>query len=256
MESVPNVPRKTEAESKRKVVFAPLKKRRAFEEISIDIKRMIFSGKLKPGDALPSEGELAAQFCVSRQTVREALRRLELSGFVVVQKGASGGPFVVDTILESIGALFVDAFLFKRMGTSDLTEARLEIEKMVLNNVFKAKDSEAIARMRRNEEEAARKLDEGVPAFEENLNFHKLMASATGNFMFVILMESTMTVVAHFHSVLRIGVNTVRGAHKAHLRIIDAIEKGDQRRADWSWKSIYSRSTICTSTCRSGPDID
>ena len=235
MESVPNVPRKTEAESKRKVVFAPLKKRRAFEEISIDIKRMIFSGKLKPGDALPSEGELAAQFCVSR---RRCARRCAGSSCLALwwsRRGASGGPFVVDTILESIGALFVDAFLFKRMGTSDLTEARLEIEKMVLNNVFKAKDSEAIARMRRNEEEAARKLDEGVPAFEENLNFHKLMASATGNFMFVILMESTMTVVAHFHSVLRIGVNTVRGAHKAHLRIIDAeLEKGDQRRAEWN----------------------
>lgn len=74
-----------------KPIFEPFKNnKRAFEEVSSSIKSLIFKGILQPGDKLPSEGELANQFNVGRQTVREALRILELSGFIKVQKGFGG----------------------------------------------------------------------------------------------------------------------------------------------------------------------
>jgi GntR family transcriptional regulator, transcriptional repressor for pyruvate dehydrogenase complex len=218
-------------EKRSSVTFAPLKPRRAFEEISTEIKRMIFSGTLKPGEGLPSETQLAGQFGVSRHTVREALRRLELSGFIVVQKGASGGPVVVDTILTSISDLFLDAFQLKRMTTTDLTRARLDIERMVLKNVFEQNDKKAIAIIRGALEETRRKLDLGIRVFEDNMEFHKLLAGATGNYVYVILVESLMTVVAHFHSILRIGRRTIRSGYEFHQRILDAIENDDQATA-------------------------
>jgi GntR family transcriptional repressor for pyruvate dehydrogenase complex len=241
-------------ERKSSVTFAPLKPRRAFEEISTEIKRMIFSGTLKPGEGLPSETQLAGQFGVSRHTVREALRRLELSGFIVVQKGASGGPVVVDTILTSISDLFLDAFQLKRMTTDDLTRARLDIEKMVLKNVFKENDKEAIADIREALAETRRKLDKGIRTFEDNLEFHRLLAKATGNYVYVILMESLMTVVAHFHSILRIGIRTIRSGYEFHQRILDAIEDGDQSTAqaelekdilevDHTYRNVQKRSS-------------
>ena len=67
-----------------KILFAPIKSTRTFEEISLGIKRLIFKGALKPGDKLPSETELARQFNVGRQTVREALRLLELSSLILI----------------------------------------------------------------------------------------------------------------------------------------------------------------------------
>ena len=66
-------------------IFEPLRTKRAFEEISAEIKRLIFSDKLKPGDRLPSEIELAGQFGVSRHTIREALRGLEIRSQAVPQ---------------------------------------------------------------------------------------------------------------------------------------------------------------------------
>lgn len=213
------------------IVFAPLQTKRAFEEISAEIKRMIFSGVLNPGDILPSEVHLARQFGVSRQTVREALRRLETSGFIVTQKGASGGPVVVDTILNSMNDLFLDAFQAKKVTTEELTRARLDIEKIVLKNIFKEKDKAEIALIRQFLEETTEKLERGIDAFEDNARFHKLLAKATKNYVFVILMESLMTVVAHFHSVLKIDMTTIKSANIAHLRIIDAIEKDDEPRA-------------------------
>jgi len=58
-------------------LFKPIRGKRTFEEISSEIKRLIFDGVLKPGDKLPSEIELAKMFAVGRQSVREALRLLE-----------------------------------------------------------------------------------------------------------------------------------------------------------------------------------
>jgi DNA-binding FadR family transcriptional regulator len=213
------------------VVFPQIRTKRAFEEVSAEIKRTIFSGVLKPGDILPSEQQLADQFGVSRQTVREALRRLEASGFIATQKGASGGPVVVDTILDSMKDLFLDAFLVKQITTEELTTARLDIEKMVLKNVFKVKDKGEISRIRQTLEEAKRKLDRGIDGFEDNVRFHKLLARATRNYVFVILVESLMTVVAHFHSMLAMDLTTIKSAHKAHFLILDAIEKDDEPRA-------------------------
>jgi GntR family transcriptional regulator, transcriptional repressor for pyruvate dehydrogenase complex len=222
--------RKAANSDKEKVaaLFAPLKPRRAFEEISAEIKRMIFSGVLKPGDRLPSETELGNQFAVSRQTIREAIRRLELAGFIVIQKGASGGPIVVNTILNTISDSFLDAFQMKNMTTDELTKARLEVEKMVLKNALTTIGQDDIAKIREGINEANRKIAQGLTPFGDDLNFHKQLARATGNRIFVILVEALMAAVAHFMSFLSIGVEWSKRANKAHERILGAIEKGDE----------------------------
>lgn len=211
--------------------FRPLRPKRAFEDISAEIKRLIFSGVLKQGDVLPSETTLAAQFGVGRQTVREALLRLRLAGFIVVQQGATGGAVVTDTVLNSISDLFLDAFCVKKMTTDHLTRVRLDIEKVILKNVFVTNDREAIGRIRQGVQEAAEKFRKHLRPFNDQLRFHTLLAEATGNYVYVILAESLMSVVAHFHSVLRIGMSTIKRAQAAHERIIDALEKGDEARA-------------------------
>ena len=120
-----------------KPVFTPIKNnKRAFEKVSSRIKSLIFKGVLQPGDKLPSEGELAKQFNVGRQTVREALRILELSGFIKVQKGFGGGPVIKNTILANITDLFLDAFQVEKISIEEFTEARLMIEKAILNKAF------------------------------------------------------------------------------------------------------------------------
>ena len=53
-------------------LFKPIESKRAFEEVAEQVKGLIYSGTLKPGDKLPCERELAAQFNVARMVVREA----------------------------------------------------------------------------------------------------------------------------------------------------------------------------------------
>ncbi len=138
---------------------------------------------------------------------------------------------MVDTILQSISSLFLDAFQMKNMTTDELTRARLEIEKMVLKNVFGVITKEEIALMRESVREAKRKLEDGLTPFEDDLRFHKLLAKATKSHVFVIIVESLMAVVAHFMSFLNIGAETSVKANRAHGRILDAIESGDEAAA-------------------------
>ena len=78
------------------LAFQQVKTRRVFEEICEQIRQRLATGALKPGDKLPAERELALEFKVSRPAVREALRTLEISGIVSLQKGVKGGAFIRD----------------------------------------------------------------------------------------------------------------------------------------------------------------
>ena len=88
-----NVKRKTPVRvaTPRRVEFSRIRNLRAFEEIADQIRKEISDRRLRAGDRLPPERELAEQFGVSRNTLREALRSLENAGLLRLQKGATGG---------------------------------------------------------------------------------------------------------------------------------------------------------------------
>ena len=77
-----------------KMTFSPVQVGRAGEEVALQIEAAILDGRLAPGDRLPSERELQAQFGTGRGVVREALKALKQKGLVEVRKGAKGGAFV------------------------------------------------------------------------------------------------------------------------------------------------------------------
>jgi GntR family transcriptional repressor for pyruvate dehydrogenase complex len=72
----------------------PVKTVRAFENVCDQIRQQIAAGILMPGDKLPPERELAQEFNVGRPAMREALRTLEITGVIALQKGATGGAFI------------------------------------------------------------------------------------------------------------------------------------------------------------------
>ncbi len=211
-------------------LFKPIKAKRTFEEVSTEIKSLIFKSVLKPSDKLPSEIALARQFNVGRQTVREALRILELSGFITIRKGARGGPIISDTISNTISNSFLDAIQMKSINIGELTLARLEIEKVVLNHAINNADSSDIKDLQENVLKAKRKTENRFQAFSENIEFHKLLAEASKNHVFVIVIQSIMAVVADFLSRLEPNLEKSKRVVKAHEDILNAIisKRGDE----------------------------
>ena len=225
-------------------LFDPIKTERTFERVSTKIKGLIFDGILAPGDRLPSETELAQQFDVGRQTIREALRILELSGFITIQKGGSGGPLIRTTILNTINNLFLDAFRLEKVTTEELTLARIEIEKVVLGHAIDLADDQDILGLRENIQMARKKIDQNIMAIDENVEFHNLLARASRNHVFVMVVGSIMAVVRDhtsrltastegMKSFLKLNESVIlsRNAVDIHEEIVNAILKKNREKA-------------------------
>ena len=183
-----------------KHVFTPIKSPRTFEEVSNQIKKLIFDGVFKAGDKLPPETELAQQFNVGRQSIREAMRILELSGFISIHKGGGGGAIIKDTISSTISELFLDAFQLEKITLEELTIARFEIEKIVLKYAVKNADESDIESLQENIRRSREKIENNLLAVDENIRFHKLLARASKNHLFVIVVEAVTMAIRHFMS--------------------------------------------------------
>lgn len=206
----------------------PLQQKRAFEEVSREIKRQIFKGFLKPGDRMPSENELANRFNVGRQTIREALRYLELSGFITTSKGGAGGAIIVDTVLNTISNSLLDALQMKKISLSELITARLEIEKIVLKQMMIHCDDSDIEALKNNVLEARKKIENKRVAFYENVQFHKLLARASKNHLFMVMMETIMTVMADFLSRRQSNFRLTSKVVSEHEELLNAIIRRDE----------------------------
>jgi GntR family transcriptional repressor for pyruvate dehydrogenase complex len=215
----------------KKQLFSPIDNKRAFESVSLEIKKLILSGTLKPGDRLPSEAEIAAQFNVGRQTVREALRILELSGFISIQKGYGGGPVVKDTIINRVASLLLDAFQMEKISIAKITAARVGIEKAVLDSVIDNAEESDLNSLRDNIDKAWDRVENGLACIEENIEFHRLLAGASKNPVFVIVIEAILALVRNFHTLQLPDADTCEGAVKSHQDLLKAIIKKDRGKA-------------------------
>jgi len=217
--------------AKQKDIFIPIRGQRAFEEIASQIKKLVFKGILKPGERLPSEMDLAGRFNVSRQTIREGLRILELSGFIKVQKGYGGGTFIKDTTLNKMGDLFVDTLRLEKITIEDLTVVRLENERIILNYAIDLADEKDIKALHENILRAKADLKKNKMATAANFEFHKLLAKASKNNVRVILVELILVALSHMLSRRPPNFETTRSAIEYHDKILEAIIKKDRAAA-------------------------
>lgn len=183
-------------------MFAPVKARRIFEEVVAQIREQIVSGQLKPGDKLPAERDLALQFNVSRNAVREALRVLEIAGTVKLRKGVSGGAFITASDPKVIAASLQDMLHLGRITAHQLTEARIWIESVIARIVCQTGTAEDFDRLDSNIARARRLLQQGRhrERVEVNIEFHNLMAEATRNPVLILNMAMLMDIMRYFAS--------------------------------------------------------
>jgi GntR family transcriptional repressor for pyruvate dehydrogenase complex len=183
------------------VEFRPIKTPRAFEEIAEQIRMELSKRRLRPGDRLPAERTLAEQFGVSRNTLREALRALENSGLLRLQKGASGGAFVRESTGDAIVTGLRDMFHLGAIAPEHLTEARVLIESIAVRSACERATAGDIAALKTNIASAERAAREKINFYAQaaiHLDFHRIIARATKNPVMVIVMEALIDVMQHF----------------------------------------------------------
>jgi len=209
----------------------PLKKVRLSDQVTDALKQMISEEEFKPGDKFYSENELTKKLQVSRSSIREAVRILEVTGFVTVKHGK--GIFISNSIGEGFGA-FTDWMKNHEPSLIEHFEVRLII------------DPKAAASAARNAKESdIRVLEEAYAEFVRNFKagntsglieadkiFHRTLAKSTQNRTLYLLMK-TMTEtlsegwITSLHIPGRIEKTIVE-----HGNVIQAIKSGDPEAAE------------------------
>ncbi len=212
-------------------LFEPVEQQRTYQNIAERIKKAIFDGEVKPGDKLPPELELARQFHVGRQTIREALRILEISGFITIRVGSNGGSIIENTVLSKLGDSFLNAIKMEEVTLNDIAKARLEVERSIIRYVIENAKEEDIEALQQNLRKAKARLNQSLPVTLINVEFHKLLAKASRNPIFVIVMEAIMAFGIEYLSRSNITLGQSRKSYEEHLHIVEAIRSKDGERA-------------------------
>lgn len=161
-------------------MFVPVQSKRLYQQVAEQIQEMILDGRLKSGDKLLSERTMAEQFNVSRNSIREAIRALEILGIVESRQG--GGNFIVagksDCLFQPLSIMFK---LYNGTFT-DLLEIRrgLEMEAAALaaKRITPDKAAEIVSIM-----ETLRYADSEQCSVEADQQLHLLIADISGNIM-------------------------------------------------------------------------
>ena len=154
--------------------------RRRYEDIVQEFHALIRSGDLEHGARLPSERALAEQFQVSRSSVREAIRSLELQGLVVTKRGS--GTFINTEDLDSIVALLAST-LSSGPGSpdtlDDIFEVRHVLEPQISAMAALRASPQEIEDMTQILEEQERQIADGQTGVDADTAFHFSLATAT-----------------------------------------------------------------------------
>ena len=207
-------------------IFRPVRQLRVFEEIVAQLKQSILMGRFKPGDKLPTERDLVEQFQVSRVAIREALRTLENSGFIVTRQGASGGAYVTDLSFEFLANAFVDLFLADKISIPELHRVRLIIEPEIAKLAALAITPEYAQQLKKAleaEETSAASLSEDIKI---KTVVHYILAEMCGNRFLEAIVRSSMKLT---HTLIEMVNPDPRTMHPAgmHRPIVEAVLTGN-----------------------------
>lgn len=211
---------------------APLAPQRLSDRLADDLRRQIEAGSVQPGQRLPTEAALAAQYAVSRTVVREAVSRLRSSGLLVARQGS--GMYVAAQ--DAARPLDFDSRVLADLAAViDVVEVRRALE----SEVAALAATRATAPQRRAIQAALAKADasiaSGSATVDEDLAFHQAVAEAAGNPQFPRLLKhleqylrDAMAVTRRNESQRAEYIAQVRQEHQA---IADAIQARDAEAA-------------------------
>lgn len=211
--------------------FKPIKQTRASGEVLVQLKEAILLGRYKFGDKLPSERELTEQFQVSRGVVREAIRVLEMSGFVIIRQGPAGGAYVAEWAFDHLGGGFLDLYLSGRVTIPQLNRVRLHIEPEVAR-LAAMNVTDAFSRQLQEDAAAEREPTQFRAEYRNRLTkVHLTLLEMCGNYLFEVIVNSMVSLTHRIVAAIEPEDQNALHPIGEHDVIVEAVLAGDGDRA-------------------------
>lgn len=202
---------------------------RVYRAIVDQIREQIATGRIKPGDRLPPERELAELFKASRNSVRDAIRVLEQMGMIDSRQG--DGTYIRSATADEVTAPLALCLLQSRTQMRELWEVRRVVEPALAEAAAdritpgELDDLEAILDVQRG------KVEAGELALEEDAAFHYGIAEAAGNGVMLQVMDTLVDLLRQSRErSLQQGDRPVY-SHAGHVRILAALRHRDRAAA-------------------------
>lgn len=196
------------------------------DKIINQLKHLISTGQLQPGDRLPAERMLAEKFGVGRSYVREAILKLEFYG--LLKTNPQSGTYVAGMGIKVMDNLITDIIKFNKDDFNALLEARYYLELDAIKLAAERRTEEDLISLREAIEDFENKIDSGQDAVEEDMIFHIKIARASKNSviesMILILIPD---LIKNISENKLCGENRGLQSKREHREILKAIENQD-----------------------------
>ena len=204
--------------------FEVVRRNKVYEEVAKQIERLILK-KLKPGDKLPSERELVDALQVSRSSIRDAIRSLELMGLVEPRQGA--GTIVRESSAESLVSPFANALKRRRELVSELLDFRKMLEPPLAARAAARASAEEISEMEEILQRQEERQGQGDAAIAEDAEFHYSVALASGNSVVLKVLDILMDLLRETRERSLQVEGRPQKSLAGHRRILAAIKRHD-----------------------------
>jgi len=208
--------------------FESIRRNKVYEEVARQLERMILK-KLHPGDKLPSERELAETLGVSRSSIRDAIRSLELVGLVEPRQGS--GTVVREISADTVMNPLTNVLRHKVELVTELIDFRKMLEPPLAGRAATHATEEELAEMEEILRRQESKFRAGQLAIEEDSEFHYAIAMASGNSVVLKVLDVLMDLL---RDTRERSLQTEGRPHKSlagHRKILAAIKKRDAEAA-------------------------
>jgi len=223
-----------------------LRRQKLYEIVVERIERMIHSGTLKPGDALPSERDIMTAFKIGRPAVREALLALQNKGLITTEAGRRAKVRLpsVDNVIGTLDG--VVALMIQRADSlKNLFDVRIFVEVAMARHAAKEIDRGHLSQLRRALEENKRSIGDRERFMKTDIAFHRVLFQTVDNPAFDAIHGALVNwIMERWRKIERTDA-TETLAYQGHLQIYKAVSQGDpdaaekamRKHLETSWKT-------------------
>jgi GntR family transcriptional repressor for pyruvate dehydrogenase complex len=204
----------------------PIRATRTFEAAIEHLTEAVERAGLRTGDRLPNESILAAQLGISKPTLRQALRVLELSGLVDVRRGKTGGIFVATDLVPAV-ALF-SAVKLEERSAIDALRARRVLERAVVHEAARRATAADFAAMERTIDLLERHLGERPSVMRADAMFHRALVRSCQNETIQAAMQGVARGLSPIRDAYSGGLAYDRQTLDVHRRQLEAMRRRDE----------------------------
>lgn len=206
--------------------------RKSYEPIVLHLQQQIMRGELKVGDKLPPERELSEIHSISRNSVREALRTLEVVGLIECRHG--DGNFIANRLdgcaINALSAMFV----LNKGSMLELLQMRRSIELGAIRNIIERGRKTDLARLRAIIAEYETEIDAEKYAALDEL-FHKTLVDLSENTLYKLVFDMlSALILPDMRNIVSLAVASETNLilYDEHRHLLAAIEQGNIKQAD------------------------